>query len=362
MNKLPLLICFFLSVISFQQSNGQNKDTSAFKVFLIGDAGENDTTGETLTQLRLQLEKSPNSVVVFLGDNCYLKPFFLLPVEIGGFNGNKKSVKRMMSQLNILQNYKGSAYFIPGNHDWWNKTNIKGGKKKLLCEQKFIENTLSNFRNLSNRNLDYFFPKNGMIGPVSKQFVNDQLRIIFIDTYRLIIEEGKIKKKDSLITAKFYTDLRNQLLEAAKSNQKLIVVAHHPLVSKGKHSMEPSFIEKLFFRFGTSNLNFAAYQKAVTKIDSLLKESKKPSMYYASGHEHSLEYFFQDNIRYIISGAGSKTDNITIGDSQNKNECVIWNQEGFFEIEFHRQKDKVFLFHKNKLEKEMKVECVSGCE
>ena len=43
-----------------------------------------------------------------------------------------------------------------------------------------------------------------------------------------------------------------------------------------------------------------------THLDSVLKEHNRPDIYYVSGHEHSLEYFFNDSLHYLVSGAGSK--------------------------------------------------------
>src|SRR4051812_2066293 len=112
--KFLVVLCFLLNSVFIY---GQAKDTITFKLFLIGDAGEGDTTVATLRDLRIELLNNPNSAIIFLGDNCYVKLYLFLPLEVGGYDGSKLAQQRLMSQLNILRGYKGSAYFIPGNHD-----------------------------------------------------------------------------------------------------------------------------------------------------------------------------------------------------------------------------------------------------
>src|SRR4051812_32267810 len=82
--------------------SSQSPATPTFKLFLIGDAGEGDTTGATLYDLHQKLLDNPNSAVVFLGDNCYVRSFFgLLKLEVGGFDGGNVARRRVMAQLNI---------------------------------------------------------------------------------------------------------------------------------------------------------------------------------------------------------------------------------------------------------------------
>src|SRR4051812_35216928 len=111
---MKFLLFLLLPFIIIQNNClAQKAEEPSFKLFLIGDAGEGDTTGATLRDLKVMLHNSPNSAVVFLGDNCYLKSFIFMPVETGGYNGSKTAKRRIMSQLNILKGYKGSAFFVP---------------------------------------------------------------------------------------------------------------------------------------------------------------------------------------------------------------------------------------------------------
>ncbi|HTA26507.1 MAG TPA: metallophosphoesterase [Bacteroidia bacterium] len=342
----------------------QTTEKPSFKLYLIGDAGEGDTTGATLRDLHTQLLKDSNSAVIFLGDNCYLKTFFsaLLDLEVGGFNGGKTAKRRMMAQMDIVNGYKGSAYFIPGNHDWWNMINLKKGEERLKHEQDFVEGTLKTFATLKNHNTGTFLPSDGSPGPVSLDFNNGKTRIIFIDSYRLIVEEGRKRKSASAVLDTFYHALQTQLKDATSKREKIIVVAHHPIHAKGKHSGPLIFWERIIRRFGDNNPNYPPYNKMAVHLDSLLKQQNRPDIYYVSGHEHSLEYLYSDSLHYIISGAGSRLDAVKTESCENGFECLKFNEEGFFEIDFYGRKETVLMYHRKNDKLELDVHCVSGCK
>ncbi|HMG15733.1 MAG TPA: metallophosphoesterase [Saprospiraceae bacterium] len=336
------------------QNNAQTKEEPDFKLFLVGDAGDRDITGETLTNLKRQLQNNPNSAVVFLGDNCYLNTF-PLPVQLGGFNGKEKSKSRMMSQLNILRDYKGYAYIIPGNHDWWNDICFKLGKKRLLMEQFFVEDTLRSFKTIQNHLEGTFLPVNGNPGPVSKDYNAGKIRIIFLDTYRIIIEESKKMHRDTSLLNSFYRKFNEQVKDASNKNQKIIVAAHHPIHAKGKHSQPLKWWEKLSRHFEDSNSNYPPYHRMAFKLDSMLKTCRHSDVYYVSGHEHSLEYLNIDGIQYITSGAGSKVDKVNLESKTNNEETLIFNKEGYFVIDFYKNRESVSLYYKEEKETEMTV-------
>ena len=345
-------------------ATAQTPEKPTFKLYLVGDAGEGDTTGATLRDLHTELLKDSNSAVVFLGDNCYLKTFIssLFDLEVGGYNGGKTAKKRMMGQMNILRGYKGSAYFVPGNHDWWNMIDLKKGEKRLRQEEDFVEDTLKTFTSLKNHDKGTFLPSKGNAGPVSLDFNNGKTRIIFIDTYRLIIEEGRKRKSAATRLDSFYHSLETQLKDATSKHEKIIVVAHHPIHAKGKHSGPLIFWERVIRRFGDNNPNYPPYNKMAVHLDSLLKMQNRPHIYYVSGHEHSLEYLYSDSLHYIISGAGSKIDKVKDGSCENGFECLKFNEEGFFEIDFYGHKETVLMYHRKDNSIPLDVHCVSGCQ
>src|SRR5437588_106243 len=82
---------------------------------------------------------------------------------------------------------------------------------------------------LKNYNHDVCLPRNGSPGPVSLDFNDGKTRIIFVDSYRLIIEEGRKRHQDTVLLNAFYKDLKDQLTDASDKHEKIIVVAHHPI-------------------------------------------------------------------------------------------------------------------------------------
>ena len=51
----------------------------------------------------------------------------------------------------------------------------------------------------------------------------------------------------------------------------------------------------------------------------------------ASGHEHNLQYIKQDNIRYIVSGAGSKKSAVGMGEGS----IFAAAKKGYVKLEYH---------------------------
>ncbi|MEO5569404.1 MAG: metallophosphoesterase [Bacteroidia bacterium] len=355
-----ILIVLINSFLFISKSFAQKPEEPTFRLYLIGDAGEDDTTEATLLDLGKKLHENPNSAVVYLGDNCY-KSHPILPVKMKGYDGSPITKARILSQLNILKGYKGSAYFIPGNHDWWNYTDLKKGKSALLLEETFIEKTLKGdaFSNLKTKG-NPFIPDSGHPGPVVREFNDNKTRIIFIDSYRLILAEGD-PKRDTFLLNTFFRNMKIALTEGTAKKQKIIVVAHHPIHAKGKHSLPLVAWQTMFRRIADANTNYPPYNIFALRLDSLLKEQHRPDIYYVAGHEHSLEYFFNDSLHYLVSGAGSKVDHVDYKETVTENEYFIWNEEGFFEIEFYGHFERVLMYHRKNLQSPLEVHCIAGC-
>jgi len=124
----------------------------AYTVWLIGDAGEaeRDPLEPNFRFLKSQLDVAPeNSAIVFLGDNIY-------PAGLPTFEDPEKRAeaeKRLDSQLDLVTNFKGRPFFIPGNHDW-----KEWGLKGLKREEKFIEKYLNRAVKDEDEWQNYFLP------------------------------------------------------------------------------------------------------------------------------------------------------------------------------------------------------------
>jgi hypothetical protein len=325
--------------------------TAHFKVFLVGDAGEDAETGETLKNLHAQLMNNPNSAVIFLGDNSYKSILGgLVHYGFKGFDGSRLTQKKLGSQLGVLDGYKGHVYFVPGNHDWWNVTDIERGKQKLKLEEDYIERFLKENKSIANPE-SVFLPANGKPGPESVELADRSVRIIFLDTYRLIIG-GLLKNaaKDPGLAGNFYHGLDSVLQDAARAHQQVIIATHHPVYAKGPNT-GPLKYPWLFKRIKASNINYYSYRAMADSIRAILVHY--PGIYYTSGHVHTLQYAVAaDGVHYIVSGAGSKLDLLSekaIGkiSPATGHDFLLWNIKGFFEIEFGGAATKTFVFYEN---------------
>ena len=179
---------------------------------------------------------------------------------------------------------------------------------------------------------------------------NKTIRLIFIDTYRIIqtgIKKGKIPPEENL----FYRQLDSVIRAGYLLNQKIIVAAHHPVYTIGPMKKKLAH-PYLFRRIKASFLNFPSYQVMADKMNAIFR--KYPGIYYASGHLHALQYFYsKDSIHYIISGAGSKEKMLSdkemtlYAHGPSPYDYIKWDSGGFFEIEINPESIRTFLYFDN---------------
>jgi hypothetical protein len=339
------IILLSISVLLFKLSFGQS---SSFKLFLIGDTGEDSVLESPMKDFLDTISLYPNSATVFLGDNSYKG-------RRKGFDSSEVTIKRLGAQLIGLNSskYEGSVYFIPGNHDWWNVTKMKKGKRHLKMEESFIERNLSKNQSIRNKN-NPFMPMNG--NPIADVDLNDdQLKLIFLDTQWLIIQKKENEK------SKVYSLLDSILSSAISRNQKILVVAHHPIYTIGKHSKKRRWQFPKFWK--DQDIYHPLYKDMRMKIENIFLQ-KNYQIIYASGHDHLLEYFHKKTVQYIVSGAGSKSSQYNEKKKQDFNPAsekdLSGNQfakvnEGYFEVDYtgNNVSIKVVFYEENKPRKEL---------
>ena len=298
-SKLPVVI----------KENFDIPKTTSHTFYLIGDAGNSDpkNSNNLFTAFEDRLKKADSSsTLLFLGDNIYPKG---IPQK--NSPDRKSAEEKLNRQLSLAKSFKGKTIFIPGNHDWY--SGIEG-----LESQEKIVNSYFKSKNA-------FLPgKNCGIDHVD---INSNLALIVIDSqwfledwdkHPTINEDCDIKTREQ-----FFDELENQI----NKNQKktTIIAMHHPLMTNGEHGGQFSFNNQLFpFEnkiplpvIGTA-INFVRKTSGIIsqdlqnkKYDAFLKRIKtlirdKTNIVVVSGHEHTLQYLEDGNIRQIISGAGSK--------------------------------------------------------
>lgn len=282
--------------------------------FLIGDSGNaNDSIAtKALNPLQKQLDNATeNSTLIYLGDNVY-------PVGMAGDKDSKdyKTAEDILkSQLKITKNFKGTAYMIPGNHDWYS------GFKGLQNETKFVNKYFDR--------KDAFLPKNNC--GIEDVEISDNITMIVIDSqwffedwnnHPTINDDCTIKSRDD-----FFLELEG--LIAKNQNKTVIIALHHPLFTNGSHGGQFSLRRSLLsteekFRvpilgtlygllrktsgISSQDLLNKNYNEFAKRVRTLIQSQN--NVIVVSGHEHSLEYIERDNIKQVVSGAGGKNTEV----------------------------------------------------
>lgn len=325
-NRLPLLLLFFcLCLIGKTQQS----------LYFIGDAGKNSYPNKALQVLQKQLMNDSNSTVVFLGDNVYPQG-----VELNEKRKKyTKSLSHLRSQLEILRNYTGNAFFIPGNHDW--RQNKRKGLQAVLKQQEYVERFMDS-TSVKNKRTQNFLPDQGLPGPYTEVYGN--VRLIFIDLdwwlhkqpgHEVGLVLGKTKEE---MDRAFFIQFDSLLALAKQNNQQIIVCAHHPLFSNGHHGAKKTIVRAIsnysFIGILAGNRLFnhdieqPRYKKLKTKLLTVL--DRYENVLYISGHDHNAQYHIHNKNHYFVSGHGSKTSSLV--KDRYLNEYQDDTKNGFLKI------------------------------
>ena len=293
-------------------TNGIDTTKIAHTFYLIGDAGNADLplpqqTLELLSQKLASAHK--NSTLLFLGDNIYPKG---MPTDKEP-EAKTLAETKLNTQLALAKNFKGQTVFIPGNHDWYS------GIKGLESQAQYITTKLNDKKS--------FLPqKNCAIESVK---INSNLTMIVVDSqwfledwnqHPTINEFCDIKTREA-----FFEELEDLLNK--NRDKKVILAMHHPLQTNGSHGGQFSLEKQLFpleqkiplpvigsvinllrktSGISPQDIQNKQYTILTKRIKTLLQAHN--NVVVVSGHDHNLQYIDHDNIKQIISGAGSKSE------------------------------------------------------
>ncbi|PXY42623.1 metallophosphoesterase [Flavobacterium cheongpyeongense] len=284
----------------------------AHTFYLVGDAGNADEeqAQQTLELLHQKLKKSnKKATLLFLGDNIYPKGF---PKD-NNITDITEAEKKLTNQLKLSKGFKGKTIVIPGNHDWYN--GIKGLERQADFVTQFLNDKKA------------FLPRKSC--PIEDVKIDSTIVLVTVDSEWFLEDWDNHPTINDNCDIKTREDFFDELESVFNKNQeKTVVLAiHHPLMSNGTHggqfSLEKqlfplekkiplpvigSFINLLRKTSGVSpqdlqNKQYTIYSK---RIKTLLQKQK--NVIVVSGHDHNLQYISKENIRQIISGAGSKSE------------------------------------------------------
>ena len=293
-------------------ANEINNTKIAHTFYLIGDAGNADHENskiilQSLAEKLVTADKE--STLLFLGDNVYPKG---IPPEEDKIN-YQIAVTKLENQLKITTDYRGQTIFIPGNHDWYS------GIKGLERQEKIVTSYLNDKKGFS--------PRKGCA--IDGENINDNICLITIDSQWFLEDWDKTPtiNDDCSIKSReaFFEELESLL---TKNKDKIVFIAmHHPLMSNGSHGGQFSLKKQLFpleqkiplpviativnvlrktTGISPQDIQNKQYTAYIKRIKTILQSQN--NVVVLSGHDHNLQYIEKDNIKQIISGAGSKSE------------------------------------------------------
>ncbi len=312
--KALLIVSFF--VLTPSAIFGQNPGKVAHTLFLVGDAGEPLVGDSPIGKaLRNQVtQAAPNATVLYLGDNIY--PGGLAdPLSRSRLPGEKV----LEIQTSWIKGLQAKGIFIPGNHDWahWGRK----GYEYIRYQQAWLDS-------LHDENFT-LLPREGCPGPVEIS-ITKKFLLVIIDTQWFLHQYDK-PGAEGPCEAKTTAEVMALLADIFVKNydKRIIVAAHHPLITYGDHGGVFGWKDHLFpltdlnpnlyipmpvvgsfypvYRKYFGHIQDTAhpiYQEFALAIQDMLKAY--PGSMYVAGHEHALQYIMKDSTHFIVSGAASK--------------------------------------------------------
>lgn len=301
------LYLFFLIICSCASYQEQRTVTSAtipdkktiHTFYMVGGYGNNPAVAaKNLNILKHAIQSDSKSTLFFLGDNIGKEVIEAAADE-----------KELSGQLNAIKDYKGTAFFIPGDYDWKYRNSLLNEN-----QEEFLR------KNTANKKI--FLPANGC--PLSSYSISEDLELIFIDSEWYISNWDKIQNINKKCTdietrRRFIEELEGMINDAKFKN--VIIVMHHPVFSNGEHAGNFSFkdymspfpiigaIDKSLHKLGgisSQDFSYKEYRDLVSSLTSLATLSDRITI--VSGHEESLQYLQGGGLHQIISGSLSTAD------------------------------------------------------
>ncbi len=315
---------YSLNMYDWQTKGKVSEKELVHTVFLIGDAGRLDSkynhTNFVLESVRKELKNSTKETsLVFLGDNVY-------PNGLPSKDNKTRALKEKIldAQLDLARYVNGDTYFIAGNHDW--KNGKKKGLKAVIRQEDYIESFFD--QNFTHKVKMY--PGNGCGDPKVKK-INKDLYFVFIDSQWWLQNWDGEKKMNKGCDIKSRNDFLTRVAEIfiEHKNDQIVVFMHHPIYSNGVHGGYFSFWDHIFPLHREKNLwiplpiigsLYPVLRTAIGSVQDLnntlyiefsqgisqIAKDLNIDVIFASGHDHSLQYFDNDNVKQIVSGSGSK--------------------------------------------------------
>ncbi len=285
-------------------------------VYLIGDAGKPDSTGEpVLEALRQDIDSHRSEpVVVFLGDNVYPRG---LPAP--GRPGRRAAEFSLAAQVRVITSTGSRGFLVPGNHDW--AKHGPDGWDAIRRQARFIDSVGGGAASLE--------PRGGCPGPVVAD-IGPRLRLILLDTQWWLHPGPRPEHPNSSCPTDSEREITDSLRGALTSSAgRMVVVAqHHPLMSGGVHGGYFGLVDHIFplraakpslwiplpllgslyptaraEGISSQDLGSRAYRHMIRSFSAAFRAA--PPALHAAGHEHNLQVIKGGPARlHLVSGTG----------------------------------------------------------
>ncbi|WPR77239.1 metallophosphoesterase [Algoriphagus sp. NG3] len=349
MKRISLLLIFWsLSTTLWAQQEANLK----FRIYLIGDAGEMENghhpVVEDVKEKLLKDETIPTHII-YLGDDIYPKG-----MPESEYKERDRAELILKTQLDLYQYLSGKIWMVPGNHDW-ERGRSKGWAAVLRAEEYVQENYPEDKVN--------WIPTGGCPGPDVIELDPGTLLITLDSQWWLQLKnkpgadsDCEYKSEEEVLDALRYVFEENQ-------EKTILVAMHHPLRSYGPHNGAYSWKDHLFpltaasqklyvplpgigsiyplYRswFGDiQDLTHPQYEAMTRALESIFKEH--PNVINVAGHEHGLAYTREDNVHYVISGAGAKSTYI----KKNNSADFTYSLQGYAALDFYENHEVKITF------------------
>jgi hypothetical protein len=298
------------------------------RVFLVGDAGGADSTGSTpaLDALRRELaESGMASHVIFLGDNIYC-----CGLPDSSSHDRKRAEERLVAQLDVANHASGRIVFIPGNHDWGKSGHYDPATVRR--QEQFVESWLDRGNT--------FLPDDALPGP-HEISLGDGVCVVAVDTQWWLMDAPRPTGESDDYDVREPVDLLLALqdLLVRRDDELVLLIAHHPLQSMGRHGGRYPALDHVFpltqlhrkawiplpglgslypllrnLIGAEQDVSNRTFQQFAHPVSSML-QNHPGRVIYAAGHEHGLQHtVLGETAHLLVSGAGSRPDWLASGE------------------------------------------------
>jgi hypothetical protein len=326
-------------------------DTVEFSLFFLGNTADpaNEISESTLALLQQKLQTVDHpATLLLLGDNA--SSVGLPDREEAEY---QVAENRLLSLLNISENFNGQVIFTPGDRDW-----DHGGQNGLT----YILNQ-GNYLESQGSDQVLFLPGGGCPGPYEIS-LSENIILVVIDT-QWFLHTGDKPLESSDCGAASVSDIVDQLEDILSRNKDkhIVVATHHPIYSYGprggrsplKYHLFPftalsdplyiplPLVGSLYPLYRTLGINTQdqhhyRYQILRKSLDKIL--DRDHALVHISSHERSLQHIRRGNNDYIVNGAFSEATYV----KQHQNTQFAASKIGFGEIKFYRNGSAELLF------------------